>query len=230
MQEKGKRIYNHLLSKGRYNSRLFDTLNAIAKSGLSVIREKWLESPDEDLCYWFEIYIIDYLGLDTLCNLNPGGRGGVSYIQKPNSGSFKKGSDTGRLGKHQTEESKARISASKRGKRTTMSPEAYAAAYAEAWKNSSARMKENNPAKRPEVKLKMSASTKGRRSPSKGIKRPEVSGENHWLFGKHPTAESKLKNKLSHQGKKSSKETCLKQSESMKESWIRRKAAASNGA
>jgi len=52
---------------------------------------------------------------------------------------------------------------------------------------------ENNPANRPEVKEKIRQSKLNK-------KRPDMCGINHFMYGKHPTEESKNKNRIAHIG------------------------------
>ena len=54
---------------------------------------------------------------------------------------------------------------------------------------------------REESRKKLSESQKGKSSQMKGKKRPEISGENHPMFGKHHTQESLLKMSESKRGK-----------------------------
>jgi len=83
---------------------------------------------------------------------------------------------------------------------------------------------------------------KGFVSPFKGKKRPELSGENHYMYGKHPTEETKKKSSESHKkwlethphqrgmlGKKQSEETKRKHIEFMKEWHRTHKSKGSTG-
>ena len=51
---------------------------------------------------------------------------------------------------------------------------------------------------------------------TKGVPKPSIQGENHWLYGKHQSEETKQKLSESHKGKKVSEETKRKISESTK--------------
>jgi 5-methylcytosine-specific restriction endonuclease McrA len=62
------------------------------------------------------------------------------------------------------------------------------------------------PEYREEVRQKLSDNMRGQEPWNKGRTCPQLSGENHGMFGKHHTDEAKLKNSLAHSGLKQSAE------------------------
>jgi group I intron endonuclease len=70
-----------------------------------------------------------------------------------------------------------------------------------------------------ETRAKISASRKGMEPWCKGKKCPQLSGENHWLYGKHLSEETKAKmaaTKLAHGGFKHTEEAKAKMSQTRK--------------
>ena len=63
---KHERIYQH--ERYSHNDYLLRKINKIKSLGYKIIYEKWFESEDEWFCFWMENYLIDYFGIDNLCN------------------------------------------------------------------------------------------------------------------------------------------------------------------
>lgn len=83
----------------RFQNKIYE----LQSLGLKPVYEKWLEHEDEWFCYWMEIYIIDYLGLENLCNVMPGGAWPWSGEEHP------------MYGKHHAEDSLQKMSETKIG-------------------------------------------------------------------------------------------------------------------
>jgi hypothetical protein len=65
---------NALSEQKTKNLKLRNKLQSILKEGHEFpIYEKWIESEDADYCLWMEIYLIDFIGRENLCNLTDGG-------------------------------------------------------------------------------------------------------------------------------------------------------------
>jgi hypothetical protein len=83
------------------NPKLESKLRKIASEGFeSPIYEKWAENEDEDYCLFLESYIIDFIGLENLCNITSGG----------NTGPAMKGTENPFWGKSHSEETRRKLS------------------------------------------------------------------------------------------------------------------------
>ena len=61
----------------KINAHLHYTILDIIKHGYEPIEEKWVESEDEDYCFFVEIYLIDHFrryGSKRICNVADGGK------------------------------------------------------------------------------------------------------------------------------------------------------------
>jgi hypothetical protein len=170
-----KRMYAH--DAKSQNQYVRDRVSEIKSLGLKLIYEKWFESDDEDFCYWMEIYIIDYFGLDSLCNMNLGGYGPPSGDLHPSKDpkfrAFMSGVHKGKVGP-KSKFKKGSIPWSKTNRHLMPVP----------W---------NKGKKFPE--------RSGENHPRFGKRYPEQSGENHHLFGKHLSDEVRQKISVSLKGK-----------------------------
>lgn len=92
------------------NRYLYNKIRKIKSLGLPIIYEKWIESEDEYFCFWMEVVVINFLGRKNLgngplLNLSDGGEGVINCIMP-------RGEEHHFFGKHHTEESNQKNSAS----------------------------------------------------------------------------------------------------------------------
>lgn len=79
MYDHEKDVYKYFSTKKyprSYNKKLMYKILKINKLGGHIIYDKIYENTDEDLTYIYEECIIDSMGLEALCNLTRGGKGG----------------------------------------------------------------------------------------------------------------------------------------------------------
>jgi hypothetical protein len=79
------RMYDHwrnmLAGKPSGNPKFYNKLTAIFRAGyLAPIYEKWLENAEEKLAFWMERFLIETIGMDTLCNATDGGMGLSGWV------------------------------------------------------------------------------------------------------------------------------------------------------
>jgi|TARA_B110000259_G_scaffold144359_1_gene162571 hypothetical protein len=109
------KIANHKSKNRDKNPKLYNKINSTINKGGYIIPEILFESELEGLCLDEEIRIITEIGLKNLCNLTEGGEGTSGYKlseeTKAKMSASKKGVKRGPM----SEETKAKISASKKG-------------------------------------------------------------------------------------------------------------------